>query len=479
MDRLFYLLILIINIITISSKYFSLKTERKESKKYTKAINELISKYKIDVISTPEEDLKNRHLTSLLTSNKTNIKNPYFSSINLSNFFNIQYFGSIYLGSTNQKLSIIFDTGSNILWVPLYNCTSCRNYTKKYNPLNSSTSKSLSIKKNITYAIGYVNGNLYEDSISINSNPKKEFLYNQKMQADNFIFLAIHEEKNLSGTIADGVMGLGINDEGNYRNSFIETLYNQNKIKSPSFSFYLTHSKDQSRIYIGDIVENNYMKNFFKNKKFNKCDVPLLSNYWLCNIQKGIQMYDPLGKNDYNFISNSDLIFDTGTSYIIIPRNDFLHIITHFNRKIPDKCKINQNYQLICKCNSEYEFGSFSIYLGFGNFFNISFSDIIDYNSKNAFQCHFQIMVDVFDIKTWILGDSALRSTLISFNIEEREIKFIQNVNRMFNQDNLAVSASDYIEKLNQSYYHLIYWLLGIFVLLIIVFIILYYVNSN
>ena len=63
------------------------------------------------------------------------------------------------------------------------------------------------------------------------------------MQADNFIFLAIHEEKNLSGTIADGVMGLGINDEGNYRNSFIETLYNQNKIKSPSFSFYLTHSK--------------------------------------------------------------------------------------------------------------------------------------------------------------------------------------------------------------------------------------------
>ena len=299
------------------------------------------------------------------------------------------------------------------------------------------------------------------------------------MQADNFIFLAILEEKNLSGTIADGVMGLGINDEGNYRNSFIETLYNQNKIKSPSFSFYLTHSKDQSRIYIGDILENNYMKNFFKNKKFNKCDVPLLSNYWLCNIQKGIQMYDPLGKNDYNFISNSNLIFDTGTSYIIIPRNDFLHIITHFNRKIPDKCKINQNYQLICKCNSEYEFGSFSIYLGFGNFFNISFSDIIDYNSKNTFQCHFQIMVDVFDIKTWILGDSALRSTLISFNIEEREIKFIQNVNRMFNQDNLAVSASDYIEKLNQSYYHLIYWLLGIFVLLIIVFIILYYVNSN
>ena len=477
MDKLFYVLIIIINITTISSKYFSLKTERKESKKYTKAINDLISKYKIDLISTPEEDLKNHHLTSLSKLNTTNKKNPYFSTINLNNFFNIQYFGSIYLGSTDQKISIIFDTGSNILWVPLFNCTSCRNYTHKYNPLNSSTSKSLNIKKNITYAIGYVNGNLYEDSISINSNPKKQFLYNQKMKVDNFIFLAIHEEKNLSGTIADGVMGLGINNEGNSRNSFIESLYNQNKIKSPSFSFYLTHSKDQSRIYIGDIIENNYIKNFFKNQKFNKCDVPLKSNYWLCNIQNGINIYDPFGKIEYNFISNSNLIFDTGTSYIIIPRNDFLNIITHFNRLIPDKCKINQNYQLICKCNSQYEFGSFSIYLGFGNYFNITFSDIIDYNAKNTFQCHFQIMVDVFDIKTWILGDSALRSTLISFNIEKREIQFIQNVKEQFNHVSLANSAIDYIHNLNKSYYNLIYWLLGIFIFFVVIGIILYFAN--
>ena len=63
--------------------------------------------------------------------------------------------------------------------------------------------------------------------------------------------------------------------------------------------------------------------------------------------------------------------------------------------------------------------------------------------------------------------------------MENREIKFIQNVNGMFNQDNLAISASDYIDKLNKSYNSLIYWLLGIFVLLIIVFIILYFVNSN
>ena len=42
--------------------------------------------------------------------------------------------------------NFLFDTGSNILWVPSANCTHCRNYTKKYNPLTSSTSKNLNIQ---------------------------------------------------------------------------------------------------------------------------------------------------------------------------------------------------------------------------------------------------------------------------------------------------------------------------------------------
>ena len=475
MDKLFYLLLIIINVSIISSKYFSLKTERKESKKYTKAINELISKYKIDIISTPEEDLKNRHLTSLSKLNKTIKINPYFSSINLNNFFNIQYFGTIYLGSTNQKISIIFDTGSNILWVPLFNCTSCRNYTKKYNPLTSSTSKNLNIQKNITYAIGYVNGYLYQDSVSINSNNSNYHIYNQEMTANDFRFLVVKEEKNLSGTIADGVMGVGINNEGNYQNSFIQTLYKQNKIKSPSFSFFLTHNKQKSRLYIGDILENDYIKDLFSYTKFNKCSVPSSSNYWLCNIKGGIEMYDSNYTNIYNFQSSSNVIFDSGTSYIIIPRTDFLHMITHLNANSKsDNCKINQNYQLICKCDSPNEFGSFSIKFDENNIFNISFYDVIDYNSKNFFQCHFQIMVDVFDIHTWILGDSALRSSLITFNMEKREVKYLQNINERINKLRLATSAAVAIETINSYYYDIIYYLLIAVIVFMIISVIIY-----
>ena len=487
---------------TYQCVYYALKTERKESKKMNKAIKDLISKYQIELIDTPEEEEKYHHLSAFSKhekpkreklkekdpessnhkhkENKENEKNknqtnPYFTILDLKNFFNIQYFASIYIGKNRQKCRVIFDTGSNILWVPSANCTHCRNYTKKYNPLNSSTSKNLNIQKNITYAIGYVSGNLFEDSISLNSNNSNYRIYNQELTADNFRFLVVNEEKNLSGTIADGVMGIGINNEGNYKNSFIQTLYKENKIKSPSFSFYLTNNKQKSRLYIGDILENDYIKQLFSYTKFNKCSVPSSSNYWLCNIKNGIEMYDSNYTNTYNFQSTSNVIFDSGTSYIIIPRTDFLHIITHLNANSKsDNCKINQNYQLICKCNSPNEFGSFSIKFDNNNIFNISFYDVIDYNSKNFFQCHFQIMVDVFDIHTWILGDSALRSSLITFNMEKREIKYLQNINERINKLRLATSASIAIDTINSYYYDIIYYLLIAVVIFIIVSMIIY-----
>ena len=53
--------------------------------------------------------------------------------IKLDNYENIQYTGNIYLGSNNQKLDVIFSTGSPLNWVTGVNCKNCRNNTNKYN----------------------------------------------------------------------------------------------------------------------------------------------------------------------------------------------------------------------------------------------------------------------------------------------------------------------------------------------------------
>ena len=45
--------------------------------------------------------------------------------IELENLFNLQYIGTIYLGKDKQPFKVLFDTGSNWIWVPQHDCTNC------------------------------------------------------------------------------------------------------------------------------------------------------------------------------------------------------------------------------------------------------------------------------------------------------------------------------------------------------------------
>jgi hypothetical protein len=148
------------------------------------------------------------------------------------------------------------------------------------------------IKKNISYAKGFVKGRLFKEKVSLNKKSLFSFLYNKELSVKDFKLIAVYKEKYLYKTIFDGIVGLGINDEGDMDNSLIKTLYNQYKITSPSFSFYLISINHQnstneiSRLYIGDILENDYINKLFKNKT-KYCYLPVSHNdYWLCESQK-------------------------------------------------------------------------------------------------------------------------------------------------------------------------------------------------
>ena len=49
-----------------------------------------------------------------------------YTSIPITNYWNIQYYGPIYIGSSQEKMTVIYDTGSNLLWLPSPVCTNCR-----------------------------------------------------------------------------------------------------------------------------------------------------------------------------------------------------------------------------------------------------------------------------------------------------------------------------------------------------------------
>ena len=402
------------------------------------------------------------------SQNETNLNttddNPKFTVVNLSNRNDVQYIGQIYVGTLYKTMSVIFDTGSNVLWLPSINCKTCRHESLKYNPRDSKSSKNLNKEQNISFAIGFVRGYLYEDTVSLNSN-KNIFKYNKELSVDSFRILTIIEEANLTGTISDGVMGLGINNEGNSKNSFIQSLYEQNKITSPTFSFYLLSINNISRLYIGDILYNEYIYALFKNNIQN-CYVPGSQYYWSCNVGNGVSTYDKNKQNKKTFYSNSSFIFDSGSSYTFIPENELKIIIKNLN--MSEKCIFNKELQLVCKCKNEKEFGFIEIEFDENNKYVLNLEKMINYKVGNNYPCQFQIQVNNYEEGIWILGDSSLRGSIISFDINDRKISFIQNISGVIDDSKMANSKT-----ITQSWlFSTQFWIILAIIILVVAFLI-------
>lgn len=444
------LLVLLISVIIqfISCDYSSIKTKRN----VLKTNLNLTSFLENESLSFSDMNNTNKSSYSNNTENNENKNNPIFTMLKLYNFKDVQYSGDIYVGTPYNKYTVIYDTGSNLFWLPSKNCTiKCRNGTNKYIPELSSTSKNMHIKKNISYARGYIKGRLFKDKVALNKQSMFSFLYNKELYVDDFKIIAAYKEKYLYRTVFDGIAGLGINDEGDINNSLIKLLYYQNKISVPSFTFYLLSNKYQnntneaSRLYVGDILENDYIHNLFKNK-IKYCYLPDNNNYWLCKSQTiklelNNEQNNTMINKTKTFNSQSGIIFDTGTSYTLLPIKDSKEIMDYFNNTLNKKCYVTKFHQMICQCNSEKEFGSIKIYFDNDNYYQINFEDLIEYNQSKIFQCRFKMLVDKIDFGIWVIGDSSLRSSLITFNMEERKISFIQNINQIIDNNKIAKSV--------------------------------------
>ena len=84
-----------------------------------------------------------QHETIFLANNS---ENPFVRP--LINAKDVQFFTTIYVGSTNQPMTVLVDTGSNLLWLPSSNIVG-RFSTNTYNYLLSSTFTNLNQTKYI------------------------------------------------------------------------------------------------------------------------------------------------------------------------------------------------------------------------------------------------------------------------------------------------------------------------------------------
>ena len=244
-------------------------------------------------------------------------------------------------------------------------------------------------------------------------------------------------------------MVLGIYDEEDSHMSLIESLYKQKKINEAAFSFYLLGVNNISKIYIGNILNNEYINNLFKNN-IKECYVRKDSIYWECFSNEGIILSNNNNIKKEIFYTNSSFIFDSGSSYTMIPKKDFDIIFNFINME--HNCIINKFNELLCQCNSEKDFGKIEINFDGENKFVLNLEKMIDI-VKGKYQCHFQIVKENYDLNMWVLGDSSLRGNIINFNVYERKISFVQNISGIIDENKMI--NSKWIQKGTKLFFYL------------------------
>ncbi|NXC91452.1 PEPE protein, partial [Cercotrichas coryphoeus] len=86
----------------------------------------------------------------------------------LLNTLDVEYYGTISIGTPPQDFTVVFDTGSSDLWVPSVSCTSLACQTHQvFDPSQSSTYKSTGLSVSIHYGTGEMEGIVGSDTVTV------------------------------------------------------------------------------------------------------------------------------------------------------------------------------------------------------------------------------------------------------------------------------------------------------------------------
>ena len=197
---------------------------------FTLIIISNILSYTICIIKVPVKLVTTKF--NKLINKKTLNNNPSTAmSTSLIDILDICLFAvDITFGSKNQFLTVLLDTGSDILWVSGPG-SSNKNI---YNPSNSITSQKSIERLNYDYALGSISGYYYTDQINF-------------LLWDNYYtYFGVASSVNLDLYDFDGIMGLG-RKYSNSKYSILNSIKKTGKITSTVFS--LKYDEDKNQMY--------------------------------------------------------------------------------------------------------------------------------------------------------------------------------------------------------------------------------------
>uniref|UniRef100_A0A2K6ARK0 pepsin A n=1 Tax=Macaca nemestrina TaxID=9545 RepID=A0A2K6ARK0_MACNE len=169
----------------------------------------------------------------------------------LENYLDMEYFGTIGIGTPAQDFTVIFDTGSSNLWVPSVYCSSlaCTNHNR-FNPQDSSTYQSTSGTVSITYGTGSMTGILGYDTVKVGGISDTNQIFGlSETEPGSFLYYAPF----------DGILGLAypsISSSG--ATPVFDNIWNQGLVSQDLFSVYLSADDQSGSVVIFGGIDSSY-----------------------------------------------------------------------------------------------------------------------------------------------------------------------------------------------------------------------------
>lgn len=301
-------------------------------------------------------------------------------SVQMYSNHELSYYGPIQLGG--QTFNVLFDSGSDVLWVPDTTCNSSEcNGKSRYD-----VAKDLTFIKNTSFAIYYGSGQVSGAGGYSNLTISDLTIMNQY-----FGLASLIDFQPMTFAPWGGIFGLG-------RGQSALTLFKQQGlINSSQMAFKFGRDNETvSHFTIGITEPSLYVGTITWSTSINSSWRITLDDIFVNNTAIGLQ--------------NILTLIDTGTSYIFVSTDN----ATKIYNQIPNSQNINGTYYL--PCNNQIPI---SVKIN-GVTWNIENRDLIDHTaSKDNGTCKGTIQIG-----DWILGLSFLKNVYSIFDVDNSRIGF-------------------------------------------------------
>ncbi|XP_036151758.1 pepsin A [Myotis myotis] len=226
----------------------------------------------------------------------------------LENYMDLEYFGTIGIGTPPQEFTVIFDTGSSNLWVPSVYCSSpaCSNHNR-FDPRKSSTYRGTNQKLSVAYGTGSMTGVLGYDTVQVAGIADTNQIFGlSQTEPGSFLYYAPF----------DGILGLAypsIASSG--ATPVFDNMWNQGLVSQDLFSVYLSPNDQSGSVVMFGGIDSSYYTGTLN-------WVPLSSEtYWQITV-------DSITMNGKAIACSGgcQAIVDTGTSLLSGPTNAIANI---------------------------------------------------------------------------------------------------------------------------------------------------------